>query len=188
MLTLGTFPSRLRWAAAALVVGAVIAGGVATVRAQTAGSPTIKACANRNSGQLRILAEGETCRNTEVPLSWNVQGPKGDKGDKGDPGAQGPPGQAGAFSGTVVSPNGRFSLSVTDAGIELKGPLASVRLTAAEATVSGVTVTLNAATVALGCTGAGGGLPVARLSDLVLVDPTSGVGTVQAGSLIVRAC
>lgn len=47
----------------------------------------ISACVTKN-GDVRIPADG-ACRNTETPISWNVQGPKGDRGDKGDQGAPG---------------------------------------------------------------------------------------------------
>jgi hypothetical protein len=40
-------------------------------------------------------------------------------------------GPAGEFSGTYASPNGQFSLSVTDAGVTLQGPTASVAVTPA---------------------------------------------------------
>lgn len=58
------------------------------------------------------------------------QGPKGDtgaqgpQGERGPAGPQGPPGSSGSggFDGTYTSPNGLYSLSVTNRGIVLKGP------------------------------------------------------------------
>ena len=73
-----------------------------------------------------------------------AQGPKGDKGDqgeqglqglKGDQGDQGPPG---TFSGVFESPDGRYSLSVTNDGIDLVGPVGSVRITDVGVIVGGV--------------------------------------------------
>lgn len=46
---------------------------------------TIYACVSKN-GDVRIPVDG-TCRNSETPINWNVQGPKGDKGDQGAPGS-----------------------------------------------------------------------------------------------------
>jgi hypothetical protein len=47
-------------------------------------------------------------------------GPQGATGATGPAGPQGPPGDAG--SATLTSPNGAFSVSVTDNGIFLRGP------------------------------------------------------------------
>ncbi|HKW78205.1 MAG TPA: hypothetical protein VJQ09_03835, partial [Candidatus Limnocylindria bacterium] len=48
-------------------------------------------------------------------------GAAGANGAPGATGASGATGPAGAFSGTFTSPNGQYSLSVTDAGITLSG-------------------------------------------------------------------
>lgn len=40
----------------------------------------IYACAQKNSGQLRVIEEGEDCSSSEEPLSWNREGPPGDPG------------------------------------------------------------------------------------------------------------
>jgi hypothetical protein len=62
---------------------------------------TIQACYQKENGQLRILKTGR-CRPSELPLSWNMQGPKGDKGDKGD---MGDPGVSGLMRKDSSSPN-----------------------------------------------------------------------------------
>jgi hypothetical protein len=64
------------------------------------------------------------CKKHDTPVEWSITGPvgpKGDKGDKGDPGATGPPGPAGTFT-NAKSPNGIFSVSLSNSGIVLKGP------------------------------------------------------------------
>ncbi len=60
-------------------------------------------------------------------------GPPGDKGTQGDPGSagpqgpQGPQGPAGSSGGgTLTSPNGDFSVEITDHGIYLRGPSGTV--------------------------------------------------------------
>jgi len=51
---------------------------------------TIKGCYNPSSGGLVVLTPAKpTCSPGNVPIMWNVTGPKGDKGDKGDQGIRG---------------------------------------------------------------------------------------------------
>lgn len=72
-----------RRAKRALVVGctlAAMAGGIAVTSAATAGSgseSTIHACAHKVTGNLRLA---NTCRRTETPVSWSIQGPAGPPG------------------------------------------------------------------------------------------------------------
>ena len=68
--------------------------------------PVIRACV-QDSGQLRLIDGGESCRRNEQLVFWNVrgpegppgpagkQGPPGNQGPPGDPGKQGPPGNEG---------------------------------------------------------------------------------------------
>jgi hypothetical protein len=70
-----------------------------------------------------------------------AQGPAGPQGAAGPAGAQGPPG---VFSGHLQSPNGAYSLDITDNGIVLAGPGAKVQIVGAIATVSGLLVTVQA--------------------------------------------
>jgi hypothetical protein len=75
-------------------------------------------------------------------------GPQGPQGPAGPAGAQGPPG---VFSGHFQSPNGRFTLDVTDTGIVLAGPNhakiqivpGTVNPSLTEVTVAGDNVLLN---------------------------------------------
>ncbi|HYJ92112.1 MAG TPA: hypothetical protein VEV84_12435 [Pyrinomonadaceae bacterium] len=89
--------------ALAVFVAWVILLGPAIVRAQSGN--TIYGCYNKSDGTLRRVNSGADCKNSEIPISWNsqgpqgVQGPQGPQGPKGDTGArgsQGPKGDTGA--------------------------------------------------------------------------------------------
>lgn len=112
----------------------------------------------------------------------------------------------------ITSPNGAFSLSVTDAGIELAGPAGLVRIdqngvrvvSSGAAPVvletgTGNSLTLAAGTVTLATSGTldlrgtfvklnGGCRPIARLGDDVVVTPGSDVGVIATGSTTVLSC
>ena len=49
-------------------------------------SEEITACAHSRTGQLRLLADGDDCRQKEVPVSWSIQGPIGPPGAPGTTG------------------------------------------------------------------------------------------------------
>jgi hypothetical protein len=76
-----------------------------------ADAQVIRACYQKENGQLRILLGSEGCRPSEKLISWNIQGPqgqqglKGDKGDPGMPGEQGPPGVSELQRVDFSSPN-----------------------------------------------------------------------------------
>ena len=59
-------------------------------------SPVIHGCVQRHSGELRIVAPRDRCRNEEAALSWNTEGPAGATGPAGAVGPVGAPGQTGA--------------------------------------------------------------------------------------------
>jgi len=44
---------------------------------------------------MRLIGNGEQCRRTETPLSWNIQGPVGPQGEEGPAGPAGPQGEPG---------------------------------------------------------------------------------------------
>lgn len=97
----------------ALVSGALLVGtGAAYATGQMIGANnTITGCyrvaEDDRKGELRVVSDPASCRSNELPLAWNVQGPKGDqgpqgiqgpsgpKGDQGSQGIQGPPGPKG---------------------------------------------------------------------------------------------
>ena len=147
-------------AAAAGVLVMTLAGGIAWA-AIPSDDGIIEGCYKKSNGGLRLIdtAEGQTCHSrTEVPISWNQVGPQGDPGvsptvsqlGQGDPNcpaggaaltdASGSTafvcnGQAGVFAGTFTSPNGEYSISVTNTGITLAHGASSVRIVGNDVTV-----------------------------------------------------
>src|SRR4051812_17619144 len=105
-------------AVAGFTVGAAWAGHSA------AGDDTIQACAQKGSGNLYLASAKNGCKPGDAAVEWSVtgpqgpqgpQGPKGDKGDRGDTGASGTLTKA-------VSPNGLFTIEISNAGIRISGP------------------------------------------------------------------
>jgi hypothetical protein len=84
--------------AAGVLVAAGATGAFATARLIGAGG-VIQACYRTSDddckGERRAVTDSSACRSNELPISWNIQGPKGDRGDKGETGAQGPVGASG---------------------------------------------------------------------------------------------
>lgn len=83
---------------AGLVTGVVPAsasmGGAAPTAAPT---KVYKACADKQTGAIRLVVQGRKCRKSEIRMRWNVQGPAGiagPVGPAGPTGAQGIPGPA----------------------------------------------------------------------------------------------
>ena len=107
------------------------------------------ACVNQNNGLLKMVDEAKECQKHEVKISWNQVGPKGDpgvKGEIGDTGAigpqgptgpQGPQGETGIFNGKFESPNGLYSIEVTDNGLSLQGPGGAIELTGTSINING---------------------------------------------------
>jgi hypothetical protein len=84
---------KSRRAAAVVVVGfaaasVAVGGGVAVAT----GSGSIKACANKSTGALRLANH---CKPNEKYVGWNAKGEQGAQGPKGAQGPQGPKGAAG---------------------------------------------------------------------------------------------
>ena len=100
-------------------------------------------------------------------------GPQGPSGPEGPQGLQGDPGENGAdgadgtpFDGTFTSPNGLYSLTVDNSGIELESPVTSVKLTVAGVSVQAsgpVSLTGGPVLVNGGCAG------VLRATDVAIV-------------------
>src|SRR3954451_15766098 len=86
---------RGRWFVLGAIVGAALAAGAVAVAAIPDSAGVIHGCYQKNVGNLRVLdpAAGDSCRPSEVEISWSrtgpqglqgiqgIQGPKGDKGD-----------------------------------------------------------------------------------------------------------
>ena len=202
----------------ALSEAAVVTGGqMATV--ETTGE-ILYACYNPSGSVYRIKAEGlpDECNGKKhVEFSWNSEGlpgppgadgekgEKGEDGEDGDPGPagedgedgeDGPKGDPGDFTGHFESPNGSYSIDVTDGGIALVGPGGRVEIGATTVRISGTVVQVAASAVVevVGSTVKlnGGCKPLARVGDQVTVLPhTPGggaVGSIFQGSPTVRGC
>jgi hypothetical protein len=81
--------------AVALAIIVPVVGAASWVSAGEDGPAPIEACAERHSGQLRVVSPGDRCRPNETPLDWNVAGAAGEPGPTGPAGARGDTGPAG---------------------------------------------------------------------------------------------
>jgi hypothetical protein len=68
----------------------------------------IHACAHKQTGVLRLVADAAACGQNESAVAWNQEGPKGDTGEPGEPGPPGAEGPAGPGGLTVVDGEGIF--------------------------------------------------------------------------------
>lgn len=95
--TVPKFPSRSsRWFLPGVVVGAVLAGGVAYAAVPDSNG-VINGCYQKSAGDLRVIdpGAGQSCRPSEVPIRWSQAGAQGPRGPQGSPGPQGPAGSQG---------------------------------------------------------------------------------------------
>jgi len=157
------FRGNVSYANVISTLALILAVGGGTAYAASAGGSasagTLKLCAAKNSGALR-LASGGGCKAGEQALSVDARGPVGPAGaagatgpvgPAGAPGATGPAGPAGAPGGrgatgdrgpagpaTILeSPDGRFTVTATNAGIALSGPKGSLHFDGEELHTSG---------------------------------------------------
>jgi len=135
-----------------LAAGALFAGGVAYGAGD---DPQVNACIQKGNGTLYLASAKGACKPGDSKLAWGMHGPPGRAGATGPAGAAGPTGPmgptgpqgasgpagpagaAGTFSGTFKSPNGQFSLTVLDAGIEIKGPGGKLKVNPGNLTLDG---------------------------------------------------
>ena len=80
----------------------VIATGVAVfilvagkTNIEAPSSSKIQACVEKKDGALRLIESGKSCKSSETPVSWNIQGPAGPQGMQGRAGIEGPAGPQG---------------------------------------------------------------------------------------------
>ena len=90
---------RGRWFALGAVVGAGLAG-TAALGAIPDSSGVIHGCYQKNVGNLRVVdtsggANADSCRPSEIAISWSQTGPQGPAGPPGPPGPQGATGPQG---------------------------------------------------------------------------------------------
>jgi Collagen triple helix repeat (20 copies) len=164
----GHAPRSVVFGLAALASSAIFLGGIAYGAGD---DPQIHACAKKGSNLL-YLADTGGCQGKDEAVNWSIQGPPGPPGTAGPSGPSGPSGPTGpsgpsgaigpsgpsgppgTFSGSFKSPNGLYSLDVTNAGILLQGPGGSVRIEAGVLILQGSGLAqLNAPIVSLhgGC-------------------------------------
>lgn len=184
----------MRKAAVGLVAVAMTASGVLAWQglASAAGEDEVHGCAGVANGQLRVVAEGEACKNGESALSWSrtgptgPTGPQGPQGEKGDPGTSAPaaPAAIGTLSFATTNPTATvgplpvsaYALGVSTASSWTRGGGASVGkpsfqdLSVSRSVDDGSTALLR--TVATGRV-----LPTATLT---LCDPTACAATTTA--------
>jgi hypothetical protein len=127
----------LMTATAGFAVGAAWAG-----HAATAGS--IQACVRHESGTLYLQntrSKKTPCERGDTTTSWSITGPQGNPGLPGAPGKDGAPGQQGARGpqgnpgslNNATSPNGLYTITLSNQGIMLKGPRGTVTINIAGA-------------------------------------------------------
>ena len=82
--------SKMFWIGGVVVL--LLAVGVTVALAH---GSDIHACVNNTTGKIHIIGEGDSCKNSEYPISWNQVGQQGLPGENGSDGAQGPAGPQG---------------------------------------------------------------------------------------------
>ncbi|HTZ04654.1 MAG TPA: hypothetical protein VMB53_02765 [Gaiellaceae bacterium] len=130
-------------ATAGFAVGAAWAGHAAT-------GGSVNACVSRGRGTLYLQntrsGKRQPCDRGDATTSWAITGPQGVPGQNGAPGkdgatgATGPAGPAGSIN-SARSPNGLYTITLSNQGILLKGPNGSVTVNLAGAqmnTIGGV--------------------------------------------------
>ena len=73
----------------ALTAGVAVATTLMTSNAYTDANGVYHGCVGDSSGQLRVLASGESCKNNETAIDWSQTGPQGAQGIQGPEGRQG---------------------------------------------------------------------------------------------------
>lgn len=116
--------------AIAYVLGVLTAGGGFAVGAAwaghaAAGDNTIHACVQKASGAFYQQTAAGDCRPGDQTVEWSITGPQGIQGIQGPPGPKGDQGPPGKDILTAASPNGLFSITVSNSGILIGGPNAT---------------------------------------------------------------
>jgi hypothetical protein len=154
---------KLSYANVISTLALILAVGGGTAYAASSGGSasagTLKLCAAKKTGDLR-LASGSGCKAGEQALSVEARGfpgpagaagptgaagpagAQGERGATGDRGAQGDRGTTGergpAGPATILeSPDGKFTVSATNAGIALTGPKGTLKFDGEELRTSG---------------------------------------------------
>jgi hypothetical protein len=166
-------------AMAVAVAALLLAGGGLAIAGGT-NNPTIRACANKRNGALRVARK---CRRGERAVSWNKVGPQGPRGLIGPTGAAGAPGQPGAtgaqglqgpgatsFTRSVAVGPGATILATLPNGTSLRGLCPGSRVAVAVVVTNG-SDPLQASGTAFGNFGSG--------PELVSIDENETLGGAQ---------
>jgi hypothetical protein len=85
---------RARMPVIAVAAACLLAVGAGwAIAASTTSSATLRACASKSNGALRLAGK---CKSSERAVSWNTVGPRGPRGLQGIQGAKGDTGATGA--------------------------------------------------------------------------------------------
>jgi len=60
-----------------VLAGLLVEVGGTNAQSANTGNTVIQGCYHKNNGQLRLVASPDECRVSEIPVSWNSQGPQG---------------------------------------------------------------------------------------------------------------
>jgi hypothetical protein len=161
-------------------LGAGAAYATTVISSKSLEASVIQACKSNGNGGLRVVSNPADCHANETPISWNTAGPPG---QPGAPGVSPTVTQLASgdvhcsaggatitdafgstayvcsgtpFDGTFTSPNGHFTLTVGDNGVEVHGPSSQkITLDATGITFKGLDLKLesgNDATLKAGTT------------------------------------
>lgn len=100
-----------------LVGSALAAVGLLATAYAHSGTPTsgvVHSCVKGGTGQLRIIAETDQCKEQESALDWNIQGTAGPQGPQGVQGPAGPQGPSPQIVTQTCGSFGTTSLTYTD--------------------------------------------------------------------------
>ena len=140
----GVFRRQALAYALGLTTAAAGFGVAAAWAGHTASSSSVLACVRRGSGTLYLQntrSRRTPCERGDTATQWSVTGPQGPTGAQGatgaagangDPGAPGAAGPAGSLN-DARSPNGLYTITLSNQGILLKGPRGTVTVNMAGA-------------------------------------------------------
>jgi len=132
-------------ATAGFAVGAAWAGHAAS-------GGSVQACVSRARGTLylqNVRNKRQPCEKGDQTIVWAVTGPQGPAGQAGAPGTNGAPGAPGAAGAqgpagslqNARSENGLYTITLSNQGILLKGPRATLTISGAGAQMNTVGAT-----------------------------------------------
>ena len=136
-----------RAAVVTLLVVAACAGAMAALPSSVTAAGLIYACVNNSSGTIHIVGETSSCSSNEMKLVWANQ----DQVAALQQAVATLQAQVAAAGHSLTSPDGHYSVDVSNDGIVLQGPGVSIRLDAGDpanpaptVTVTGTDVLVNA--------------------------------------------